>query len=55
MWDSSVEQHRSVVDTAMLLDVAARITQPIRAFSFTPKLPHHVLDFLNMKTPKLHL
>ena len=37
MWDSSVEQHRSVVDTAMLKDVAARIPQPIRAFSITPE------------------
>ena len=55
MWDSSVEQHQGVVDTAMLIDGAARMPQPIRAFSFAPNLPHYVLDFLNMKTPKLHL
>jgi hypothetical protein len=34
----------------MLIDVAARIPQSIRAFSFAPHLPHYVLDFLNMKT-----
>ena len=52
--DSSVKQHGSVAYTAMLLDVAARIPQDIRAFSFAPSLPHAALKFLNMKTPKHH-
>ena len=53
--DSSVKQHQSVASSAMHYVVAARITQAIRAFSFTPTLPHLALDFLNMKTPKLQL
>jgi len=54
-WNSSVKQHWSVVDTSMLVDVAARTTFYIRAFSFAPELPHPALDYLNMKIPKLHL
>ena len=39
----------------MLVDVAARTTFYIRAFSFAPELPHPALDYLNMKIPKIHL
>ena len=53
-WDSSVEQHGSVVSNSMPIDVAARITFSVRAFSFPPAFPHNALVLLNMKTSKLH-
>lgn len=55
-WNSSVEQLKSVgaiTAITMPVYVAARIEKR-PGISFTPAIPHHALNDLNFKMPKLH-